>query len=160
MSTFNPRRVLVLASAFVLSAATVQAQGKSKEAHGKHKDKAAKELRTDDRDINGRIIDRGVIHDQGGRKVPPGLAKKPGQMPPGQYKKRYSTSEGSSVLRDILGRRGYTVVRTDNAGESQYVYYRNRDGSLRRAVVSPGADQLQFSNVPSTLLREVMGRLY
>lgn len=160
MTTFNTRRMLVLAAAFGLTAASAQAQGKSKGDHGKGRDKEAKELRTDDRLLDGRIIDRGVIHDQGGRKIPPGLAKKPGQMPPGQYKKRYSTSEGSSVLRDILGRRGYTIVRTDNAGERQYVYYRLRDGSVRRAVVSPGAEQLVFSNVPSTLLREVLGRLY
>jgi hypothetical protein len=161
MTTFNPRRLLVLASALMLTATAAQAQGKSKEAHGKkgHDNKAAK-VKTDDRIVDGRIIDRGVIHDQGGRKVPPGLAKKPGQMPPGQYKKRYSTSEGSSILRDVLGRRGYTVLRTENAGDSQYVYYRMADGSIRRAVVSQNNDQVHFGgNLPATLLREILGRL-
>jgi hypothetical protein len=95
-----------------------------------------------------------------GRRIPPGLAKKPGGMPPGQYKKIYGADQGANVLRDVMGRRGYTVVRTEDAGNSEYVYYRLRDGSIRRAVVSPGRDRLQFGNVPSSLLSEVLARLY
>ena len=97
---------------------------------------------------------------QTARRIPPGLAKKPGGMPPGQYKKMYGTDHGAGVLRDVLGRRGYTVVRSADAGESEYVYYRLRDGSVRRAVVSPGAERLRFSNVPNSLLTEVLSRLY
>jgi hypothetical protein len=33
-------------------------------------------------------------------------------------------------------------------------------GGLRRAVVRPGTGQLLFVNVPSGLLRKVMGRLH
>jgi hypothetical protein len=95
-----------------------------------------------------------------GAKVPPGLAKKPGQMPPGQYKKRYGTNEGADVLGGVLRRRGYSVLRVVPAGESQYVYYRLRDGSQRRAVVSPGTDRLVFRNVPASLLQEVIAKLY
>jgi hypothetical protein len=95
-----------------------------------------------------------------GRRIPPGLAKKPGGMPPGQYKKLYSANQGAGVLRDVLGRRGYPVVRSTDVGESEYVYYRNHDGSIRRAIVSPGTDRLRFSNVPNTLLSEVLSRLY
>jgi hypothetical protein len=94
------------------------------------------------------------------RRIPPGLAKKPGGMPPGQYKKLYGTDRGVSVLRDVLGRRGYTVVRTQDVGESEYVYYRLRDGETRRAIVSPGRDRLQFSNVPQSMLSEVLSKLY
>lgn len=116
------------------------------------------------RDRDGRIIDRDRHDDRDGRRdgvrVPPGLAKKPGGMPPGQYKKRYGTPQGAGVLRDILVQRGYTVVRTEPYGESQYVYYRLRDGSVRRAIVTPGTDRLGFSNVPASLLREVLARLY
>jgi len=90
--------------------------------------------------------------------VPPGLAKK-GGLPPGQAKK-YRPDDGVIVLRDVFSTHGYRVIRTANDGESRVVYYRLRDGSLRRAIVRPGADQLIFVNVPNLLLREVLGRLY
>jgi len=179
-----------LAAAFVLAAGVADAQGKEKEkGKGQEKSKAAKAVRGDrdakgrvvirDRDRDGRIIVRDrdrdgrvIVRDDrdrdrdgravygNGTKVPPGLAKKPGGMPPGQYKKRYSTTEGSSVLRDILLGRGYTVIRTENAGANQYVFYRLRDGSVQRAVVSSGDERLVFGNVPDALLREVLARLY
>jgi hypothetical protein len=119
-------------------------------------DHAQADPRYDHRQYDPRYDDR----QYGGRRIPPGLAKKPGGMPPGQYKKLYSTNQGAGVLRDVLGRRGYPVIRSTDVGESEYVYYRNRDGSIRRAIVSPGADRLRFSNVPSTLLSEVLSRLY
>ena len=97
---------------------------------------------------------------QDGRKVPPGLAKKPGQMPPGQYKKRYTTSQGADVLGGILRRRGYPVTRISSADDSRYVYYRLPDGSVRRAIVSPGTERLGFSNLPGGLLQEVLAALY
>lgn len=184
----NPRRILGVASALLLAATVAQAQGKEREKeHGKGKDKEGKELRAEGReerdrgeDANVRRRDDNTVvwregrgrHDGrdrndgrdvvgiDGRRIPPGLAKKPGGMPPGQYKKRYQTSDGANVLRDILVGRGYTVVRTDNAGQSQYVYYRLRDGSVQRAIVSPGTDRLGFTNVPAALLREVLARLY
>lgn len=109
--------------------------------------------------VNGQYDPR---YDDGrnSHRIPPGLAKKPGGMPPGQYKRLYGANEGAGVLRDVLGRRGYSVVRTEDAGQSEYVYYRLPDGSVRRAVVSPGANRLQFSNVPTPLLSEVLSRLY
>ena len=45
-------------------------------------------------------------------------------------------------------------------GGHHYVYYRDHDGRIRRAIVSPGTDRLRFSNVPSSLLSEVISRLY
>ena len=95
-----------------------------------------------------------------GQQFPPGLAKKPGGLPPGQYKKRYGTREGATVLGDIFGRNGYPVRRITPNGESQYVFYRMPDGTERRAIVSPGTDPLRFSNVPSTLLQQVIAQLY
>lgn len=186
--TIHSRRIFGLATAFLLvgGAAGAQGNGQDKEkGKGQEKGKSAKAVRGDrdtqgrvvirDRDRDGRVIIRArdrdgrvIIRDDrdgravrgNGTKVPPGLAKKPGGMPPGQYKKRYSTVEGSSVLRDILLGRGYTVVRTENAGANQYVFYRLRDGSVQRAVVSSGDDRLVFGNVPDALLREVLSRLY
>ena len=102
------------------------------------------------RRVPGTIIDR---------RVPPGLAKKPGGMPPGQYKKLYGPNDGVVVMRDVFMRRGYTVVRTAPYGTSQYVYYRSPDGSTHRAIVSPGSTRLTFSNVPPSLLSEILSRL-
>jgi hypothetical protein len=175
----------VAAAAFlVASASTAQAQGKG---HGKEHERAHADSRGDDRHRDDRHVsqnragdDRHVNQDRdrdvrhvyrdrndydprydGSRKgVPPGLAKKPGGMPPGQYKKLYDTHRGASVLSDVLGRRGYPVVRSADAGTSEYVYYRDHDGRIRRAIVSPGTDRLRFSNVPSSLLSEVISRLY
>ena len=153
------------AAALVLaSAGAVQAQGK-----GDGKDKQHKSAQVQTRGDDRRRDDRAVYdhrgeddprHDRARRGTPPGLAKKPGGMPPGQYKKRYTTDQGAYVLRDVLGRRGYPVVRVANAGSSEYAYYRDHDGQIRRAIVSPGSDRLRFSNVPSSLLREVFSRMY
>jgi hypothetical protein len=161
-----------LAALLVASAGTAQAQGKG---HGKGHGAVPAEARGDDRHRDDRHVydnrgDYDPRYDRAGKGVPPGLAKKgglppglakkPGGMPPGQYKKLYSTHQGATVLSDVLGRRGYPVVRSTDAGESEYVYYRDHDGRVRRAIVSPGSDRLRFSNVPSSLLSEVLSRLY
>ena len=164
---------VVTAALVLASAGTAQAQGKG---HGKDKEhKNAQTQPRDDRRRDDRAVydHRGEYdprHDRDRRGtppglakkggLPPGLAKKPGGMPPGQYKKHYTTDQGAYVLRDVLGRRGYSVVRTADAGSSEYVYYRDHDGHVRRAIVSPGSDRLRFSNVPSSLLSEVISRLY
>jgi hypothetical protein len=93
------------------------------------------------------------------RHIPPGLAKKPGQMPPGQLR-RYTPLEGANTLSGVLRRRGYTVQRVVPSGSSRIVYYRDRNGGIHRAIVSPGTNQLGFSNVPSSLLQEVVSSLY
>jgi hypothetical protein len=93
------------------------------------------------------------------RHIPPGLAKKPGQMPPGQFK-RYTPLQGANTLSGVLRRRGYTVQRVVPSGSSRIVYYRDRDGAIHRAIVSPGTSRLGFSNVPSSLMQEVLSALY
>jgi hypothetical protein len=95
----------------------------------------------------------------GGQKTPPGLAKK-GGLPPGQAKKVHRPDDGVVVLRDVLGRNGYTVVRTVPAGDRRHVYYRGRDGVERRAVVAPGDERLTFTDVPRPLVEQIWSRLY
>jgi hypothetical protein len=155
-------RVLIgVAAAVMALAGTAQAQGKGK--HDKKHDEKHAEKRGERRE-NATVIRRAdgdiIVVPGKGRKIPPGLAKKPGQMPPGQYKKIYGTQDGASVLSDIFRRRGYTVTRLVPYGESRYVYYRGTDGRIRRAIVSPGPDRLSFSNVPAVILQEVLARLY
>ena len=162
---FKHSRTIIgtVAESLALMAASAQAQGKSHEKSAKRDKDKTERVENGDRDRvmvldNDRERNRDIY--RSGAKVPPGLAKKPGGMPPGQYKKRYGTTEGASVLSQILGQRGYTVVRTSPYGESRYVYYRASDGAIRRAIVSPGTERLTFSNVPADLLREVLARLY
>ena len=149
-----------LVALFLASAGTAQAQGKG---HGKGHDKDEHaQVRKDDHHHDARYENQSNYdhrYDQG-RSIPPGLAKKPGGMPPGQYKKLYNAGQGASILSDVLGRHGYHVVRTADAGDSRYVYYRDRAGNVHRAIVSPGGDQLRFTSVPRSLLDEVRARLY
>jgi hypothetical protein len=155
MKTAISRTIAVAAAVLTLASGTALAQGKGQDKQ-KHKDNGKQKdiVRVDSR---GTIVAPRTAGKSG--QVPPGLAKKPGQMPPGQYKKYYPT-DGARVLRDVLGRRGYTVVRTTPYGESQYVYYRLPDGTVQRAIVSPGAERLGFSNVPQTVLQQVLSVLY
>jgi len=153
-----------VAALFLASAGTAQAQGKG---HGKgHEKNEHAQIRSDDHrdhEHDSRYQDRSDYdrrYDQGRRSIPPGLAKKPGGMPPGQYKKLYDAGQGASVLSDVLGRHGYHVVRTADAGDSRYVYYRDRAGAVHRAIVTPTADRLRFTSVPRSLLDEVMARLH
>jgi hypothetical protein len=147
-------RTLALAMAALTLAGAAQAQGRGngKAKHDKHKDKGAVVVQRSNGDV--------VVVPGHERKVPPGLAKKPGQMPPGQYKKLYSSAQGANVLRDILVQRGYVVTQLVPAGQSQYVYYRMPDGRVRRAVVTEGTDRLRFSNVATSIVQAVLARLY
>ena len=154
-------RVMALAIAATHAApALLVAQGKGQEK-GKDKDKDRGRGERDERvevvDNRGRDRDESFDRKHG---VPPGLAKKPGGMPPGQYKKRYNPNQGVGVLRDVFVRNGYTVVRTVPYGTSQYVYYRAANGTEQRAIIAPGSTQLGFTNVPAAILQEVLRRLY
>ena len=153
-NTRNIMKAIGLAIAVATMAGSAQAQGRGRgEAKGKpEKDAKPVVARTAGGDV--------VVVPGNGHKVPPGLAKKPGQMPPGQYKKLYSTAQGASTLSDVLRRNGYTVVRLVPAGDSRYVYYRLSDGTVRRAIVQPGTSQLTFVNVPAAILQAVLARLY
>lgn len=83
-------------------------------------------------------------HDNGGAWTPPGLAKKPGGMPPGQYKKHYrqgqklpsSYVKPSNYVADPSAYRlrdapaGYRWVQVDN----QYYLAQTRTGLISEVV--------------------------
>jgi hypothetical protein len=161
-------KTLGVAAAAIALATSAQAQGRG---HDRDHDRDRPGDRREHRDRDHRDEDRrrgtierrrdGDVWAYRRDHVPPGLAKKPGHMPPGQYKKRYYTPlQGATTLGDILRRRGYSVQRMAPYGNSRVVYYRGSDGIIRRALVSPGADRLGFSNVPSSLMQEVLAALY
>ena len=148
----------------MLAAASAQAQHGN---HGRGKDRGHVTTITRRDDVRhdgvfGRRPNGDIYRDvyRSDRRVPPGLAKKPGQMPPGQFKKRYRAYEGAGALSDILRQRGYRAVRVVPSGDSRYVYYRLNDDAERWAMVRPGADRLYFDNVPSSLLQAVLAQLY
>lgn len=158
----NISKALGMAAMAIALATSAQAQGRGHDKdRGKHHD---------DRDDRDDRRDRSVIvHRADGdvllvprnhAGVPPGLAKKPGGLPPGQFKKRYTTLQGANTLSSILRRRGYVVERVVPSNSSRLVYFRDDNGILHRAVVSPGTNQLGFSNVPASLLQQVMSALY
>lgn len=140
------RSVTLAAAALTLVAGSAIAQGKGNDKNKGKNDK-------------GKHDDVVRVESRGSVSVPPGLDKKPGNMPPGQFKKRYPR-EGVTVLRDVLVRNGYTYVRTEPYGTSQYVYYRLSDGTVRRAVIAPGTTRLSFTNVPATVVQQVLALLY
>ena len=164
MRTHLIRLVTSATFALCLLSGTAMAQSKGHDKDkDKDKDKGRKEHDDGDKhegrsngDVNRTVIvdNRAVV-----RRVPPGLAKK-GGLPPGQAKKYYRATDGVVVLRDVFVRNGYTVVRTQPYGTSQYVYYRQGNGLVQRAIIVPGNDRLSFQNVPQLLLQEVLARLY
>lgn len=162
---FSLVRTLTITTALLVLSGPAHAQGKSHGKGGEHKDRD-RDDRGDDvvrqRESDGVFRRRDgdvIVAPQKDRKVPPGLAKKPGQMPPGQYKKVYRSTDGARVLSDILRGRGYVVTRLEPAGDTRVVFYRSADGIEHRAVVSPGAERLVFTNVPTAILQEVLARL-
>jgi len=153
MQRISTRALCTAIAALALATSTVDAQGKGK-GHENGEGKKAGKVMT--QKSGGEIASRRGVTT---RKVPPGLAKK-GGLPPGQAKKIYHADEGVVALRDIFGRRGYTVVRVVPSGSSRYVYYRMNDGTERRAIVRPGAERLTFVNVPGAIMQDVLARLY
>ena len=141
-------RAIGIAAAALALATAAQAQGRG---HG-HGNEHGNGRGDEHGQANGDVV-------PGYRRVPPGLAKKPGQMPPGQYKKLYA-ADGANVLDEVLRRHGYIVNRIVPVGTSRYVYYRAPNGTWRRAIVSPGTTRLGFNNVPAALLQEVLNLLY
>lgn len=100
---------------------------------------------------------RPAASDGRGREASPGQARKGG---PERARQRYRAEQGARVLREMLARRGYAVVRSSSRGDVRYVYYRARDGAVRRAAVRQGRDRLIFLDVPRQVLRDVLARLY
>ena len=165
MKTAIVKSLSAAALAVCVLAGGASAQGKSHEEHGNGKgnEKRAEEQQQ----VQQQVVDprrgndprRVVVNNGDDRRVPPGLAKK-GGLPPGQARKRYRASEGVPAMREVFTRHGYTVVRTQPYGTKQYVYYRQANGPIQRAVIYPGSSQLGFQNVPQSLISEILSRLY
>ncbi|HEU4995856.1 MAG TPA: hypothetical protein VFT29_13615 [Gemmatimonadaceae bacterium] len=88
-----------------------------------------------------------------------------GKVPPGQAKK-VTPSGAVVVIRDVFVHNGYDVVRVEQVGLTQVVYYRRGNmgkgkgkGPLERMVVRPSNNIVVFDGGPATLLVNVRLRL-
>jgi hypothetical protein len=155
MRSHHTLQLVVIAAVLVGATSSADAQDKSK-AKGPP---AKAVVKTTKAKPVVKTADGNVVLVTPAKKVPPGLAKKPGQMPPGQYKK-YTSHDGAITLRDILVGRGYVVTQIVPVGTSQYVYYRTATGAVTRAYITPGVERLTFTNVPGYILNAVLAKLY
>jgi hypothetical protein len=88
-----------------------------------------------------------------------------GRVPPGQAKK-VTPSGAVVVIRDVFGRNGYEVVRVQQVGVTQVVYYRRGNmgngrgkGPVEKLVVRPSNDIVVFEGGPAGLLVNVRVKL-
>jgi hypothetical protein len=155
------------AALLTLAAGAAGAQGKGKAQGGKAKSESQGDAKGGAKAHSGsgvavEVSRGGQQPNARGNGTPPGLAKKPGGMPPGQYKKRYRPDDGVVILRDVFRREGYTVVRVEVSGDRRFVFYRLRSGPVQRVVVSPGAADAQrptITNAPSSVVGKVLARM-
>ena len=91
---------------------------------------------------------------------------KQGHVPPGQAKKRVSTSQAVIVTRDVLVSHGFQVVRVERLGTAQVIYYRRGNngrgrglGPVERMVVRPAGEVVVFESAPRPVLLAVNVRL-
>ena len=99
---------------------------------------------------------------QGGQAKP----AKHAHTPPGQAKKRVTTSHAVIVTRDVLVSQGFRVVRVERLGDAQVIYYRRGNngrgrglGPVERLVVRPAGEIVAFEAAPRPVLLAVNVRL-
>jgi outer membrane receptor protein involved in Fe transport len=84
------------------------------------------------------------------------------KVPPGQAKKVATPAQAISVTRDVLAAQGFAVVRVEQLGGRQVVYYRRGNmgrgkgqGPLMKMYVRPTADRIVFEQAPPKALIEI-----
>ena len=103
---------------------------------------------------------------KGNAKHGQGKPAKQGHLPPGQAKKRVTTSHAVIVTRDVLVSQGFRVVRVERLGDAQVIYYRRGNngrgrglGPVERLVVRPAGEIVAFEAAPRPVLLAVNVRL-
>jgi len=87
-------------------------------------------------------------------------------LPPGQAKKQVTPAQGVVVAREVLVSNGYTVVRVEQAGANQVIYYRRGNngrgrglGPVEKMVVRPAGSIVAFDAAPAKVLVDIKIRL-
>jgi hypothetical protein len=97
------------------------------------------------------------------RPVPVVGAKGP---PPGQAKKQVTPANAVVVSREVLVKHGFTVVRVEQVGPTQVIYYRRGNngrgrggGPMEKMVVRPSGQIVVFESTPAPVLADIKIRL-
>jgi hypothetical protein len=87
-------------------------------------------------------------------------------LPPGQAKKHVSPAQGVVVAREVLVANGYTVVRVEQVGPTQVIYYRRGNngrgrglGPVEKMVVRPAGSVVVFDAAPEKVLVDIRLRI-
>ena len=86
--------------------------------------------------------------------------------PPGQAKKQVTPAGAVVVSREVLVKHGFTVVRVEQVGATQVIYYRSGNngrgrchGKLEKMVVRPSGTVVVFETTPAPVLADIKIRL-
>ena len=97
------------------------------------------------------------------RPTPVVVAKGP---PPGQAKKQVTPASAVVVSREVLVKHGFTVVRVEQVGPTQVIYYRRGNngrgrggGPMEKMVVRPSGQIVVFESTPAPVLADIKIRL-
>ena len=86
--------------------------------------------------------------------------------PPGQAKKQVTPAAAVVVSREVLVKHGFTVVRVEQLGNAQVIYYRRGNngrgrggGPMEKMVVRPSGQIVVFEATPAPVLADIKVRL-
>ena len=86
--------------------------------------------------------------------------------PPGQAKKQVTPAAAVVVSREVLVKHGFTVVRVEQLGNAQVIYYRRGNngrgpprGPMEKMVVRPSGQIVVFEAAPAPVLADIKVRL-
>jgi hypothetical protein len=87
-------------------------------------------------------------------------------LPPGQAKKQVTPATAVVVSREVLVKHGFTIVRVEQVGPAQVIYYRSGNhgrgrgqGKLEKMVVRPSGTVVVFETTPAPVLADIKIRL-
>jgi hypothetical protein len=86
--------------------------------------------------------------------------------PPGHAKKQVTPASAVVVSREVLVKHGFTVVRVEQVGPTQVIYYRSGNkgrgrgqGKLEKMIVRPSGTVVIFETTPAPVLADIKIRL-
>ena len=88
------------------------------------------------------------------------------KSPPPQAKKQVTPATAVVVSREVLVKHGFSVVRVEQVGATQVIYYRRGNngrgrggGPMEKMVVRPSGQIVVFESTPAPVLADIKVRL-
>jgi len=88
------------------------------------------------------------------------------KSPPPQAKKQVTPATAVVVSREVLVKHGFSVVRVEQVGATQVIYYRRGNngrgrggGPMEKMVVRPSGQIVVFESTPAPVLADIKIRL-